>query len=185
MHRYAEMVKGRLALELSFFMETGNKQISEMGERTLCAAISLMNRMDALRSFQFLPHDLVSSLNSCLFSVGELMSALLNLSIQRIEAWFCSVLALPPILRGARLIEINHVLLDALKMIDFHAHEEYELYRDLLIKVKMTVSATMCPTVIELMNPFRNISHDKFFGEFISCITLWVTLGGYEPSIKF
>ena len=129
------MIKGRLALELSFFMETGNKQIAEMGERALCAAISLMNRMDSLRTYTFLPHDLVSSLNSCLFSVGELMSALLNLSIQRIEAWFCTVLALPPISRGARLIEINHVLLDALRMIDFHAHDEYELYRDLLVKV--------------------------------------------------
>jgi hypothetical protein len=130
------MIKGRLALELSFFMETGNKQITEMGERALCAAISLMNRMDSLRIYTFLPHDLVSSLNSCLFSVGELMSALLNLSIQRIEAWFCTVLALPPISRGARLIEVNHVLLDVLKMIDFQSQNEYELYKGLLIKVR-------------------------------------------------
>ena len=135
MHRYAELIKGRLALELTFFMATGNKQITEMGERALCAAISLMNRMDSLRMYAFLPHDLVNSLNSCLFTVGELLSALLNLSIQRIEAWFSSVLALPPITRGARLIEINHVLLDALRMIDFHVHDEYELYKDLLIKV--------------------------------------------------
>lgn len=63
------------------------------------------------------------------------MSALLNLSIQRIEAWFCTVLALPPIARGGRLLEINNVLLNALKMIDFHAHEDYDLYRDLLVKV--------------------------------------------------
>lgn len=135
MHRYAEMVKGRLALELSFFMEAGNKQITEMGERALCAAISLMNRMSCLRAYTFLPHDLVNSLISCLFSVGELMSALLNLSIQRIEAWFCSILALPPSSRGIRLVDINQVLLNALIMIDFHAHEEYALYRDLLVKV--------------------------------------------------
>ena len=137
MHRYAEMVKGRLALELSFFIKTGNKQITEMGERALCAAISLMNRMDALRVYTFLPHDLVSSLNSCLFSVGELMSALLNLSIQRIEAWFHTVLVLPPLSRGPRLIEVNHVLLDVLRMIDFQAQDDYDLYKGLLIKVTM------------------------------------------------
>lgn len=136
MHRYAEILKGRLALELSFFMEAGNKQITEMGERALCAAISLMNRMSCLRGYTFLPHEMVNSLTSCLFSVGELMSALLNLSIQRIEAWFCSVIALPPSSRGSRLVEINEVLLNALIMIDFHAHEEYGLYKDLLIKVK-------------------------------------------------
>jgi hypothetical protein len=139
MHRYAELMKGRLALELSFFMEAGNKQITEMGERALCAAISLMTRLDDLRAYTFLPHDLVNSLIQCLFSVGELMSALLNLSIQRIEAWFCTVLALPPIARGGRLTEINTVLLNALKMIDFHAHEDYDLYRDLLVKVTARV----------------------------------------------
>ena len=136
MHRYAELIKGRLALELTLFMASGNKQMMEMGERALCAAISLMNRMDSLRMYAFLPHDFVNSLNSCLFSVGELMSALLNLSIHRIEAWFSSVLALPPMTRGARLIDINHVLLDALRMIDFHAHDEYVLYKDLLIKAR-------------------------------------------------
>lgn len=135
MHRYAEMMKGRLALELSFFMEAGNEHITEIGERALCAAISLMNRLDHLRAYTFLPHNLVNSLMACLFSVGELMSALLNLSIQRVEEWFCSVLALPPIARGDRFVEVNKVLLNALKMIDFHIHEDYELYRDLLVKV--------------------------------------------------
>ena len=93
MHRYAEMMKGRLSLELSTFMAAGNKEITEMGEGALCVAITLMNRLDTLRAYSFLPHELVSNMMACLLSVGELMSALLNLSIQRIEAWFSSTLA--------------------------------------------------------------------------------------------
>jgi hypothetical protein len=134
MHRYADMIKGRLALELSFFTTTGSKRISEMGERALCAAIGLMTRMDALRSYTFMPHDLLPALNACLFSVGELMSALLNLSIERIEAWFRTVLALPPLQRGARLVEVIRVLANTLKLIDFQTDEDY-LHQDLLFRV--------------------------------------------------
>ena len=135
MHRYAEMMKGRLSLELSIFMAAGNKQITEMGESALCIAITLMNRLDILRTYPFLPHELVSNMIACLLSVGELMSALLNLSIQRIEAWFYNTLALSPSGRGGRLVEINKVLVEALAMIHFQAPEEFVLYRDILIKV--------------------------------------------------
>ena len=135
MHRYAEMIKGRLSMELSSFMAAGNKQITEMGESALCVAVTLMNRLDTLRRYSFLPHELVSNMIACLLPVGELMSALLNLSIQRIEAWFSGTLVLSPSKRGSRLVQFNQVLVDALEMIHFQAPEEFELYRDVLIKV--------------------------------------------------
>ena len=133
MHRYADLVKGRLVLELTFISD-GHRGLIDMGEKAICAAIGMMDRVELLRAYKFLPHEFVYMLISAIFSTGELMSALLDLCIERIDAWFKTVIALPAAQRAGRLEQINHVLQDALVRVNFEPHQRH-LQRDLLAKV--------------------------------------------------
>ena len=74
MHRYASVIKGRITMELAFVLNAEGKKraMSDMGEAALCKSISLINRLDYLRHYTFLPHDLVPTLNNSIFSVGML-----------------------------------------------------------------------------------------------------------------
>jgi hypothetical protein len=140
MHAHADIVRGRVVLELSYLLNTsfGSKHrvLMELGERTLCSAICLMHDIDTKLSkhYAVLPHNFTKSLVSALFSVGELISAFLDLSIERVEGWFNNTLDLPPLQRGPRFASIDHVLLGGLSNVMFRG-EYISLQKDLMMKV--------------------------------------------------
>jgi hypothetical protein len=53
-----------------------------------------MDRVYALKNFTFVPPDFVSSLESMLFSSGELQSVMLDHCIEKINIWFANITAL-------------------------------------------------------------------------------------------
>lgn len=156
MHRYSNLVAGRLVLELSFYFDRGSteggrkrdnnengeisrrRRVEEVGERGLCAAASLMSRIELLRSYPFLPHDLVSSLHNCLLPAGELISAILNLALEQFECWFQAALLLPPIQFTSRLRELDKLVLDIVSRIEL-PEEDFTLHKELICKTTTSV----------------------------------------------
>lgn len=116
--RYAEIVKGRLTLELLFLPGTQDKQFELMGERSICAAIELMTRVDDLTYYSFIPHDMVHTLNNTLFTTGQLISSLLNLAINRVDAFVDSVGQLQPSLRPSKFLEIDKILGESMQAVE-------------------------------------------------------------------
>lgn len=133
--KYAEMVKGRVTLELLCIPGAQEKQFEEMGEKAICAAVELMNEIDELKEFSFLPETMIASLNSTLFSAGQLLSALLNISLQRVDAFFASIALLFVNQRPAKLLDIVKVVSETLQAVE--VDKQYpQLLRTLLVKVR-------------------------------------------------
>jgi hypothetical protein len=120
--KYADILKGRITLELLFLPGTQEKRFEEMGEKALCAAMELVTEIDELRQFLFLPTDFISTLHSSLFSVGQLISAMLNLSIQRVDAFFATLATLISTQRPQKLADICAALSESLQAIVLDAH---------------------------------------------------------------
>ena len=87
------------------------RRLATLGTQSLCEAISLMGRVERCKRYHFMPHAYVQSLHTNLFSIGELISAYLNLAIERTEIWFQNTLALAPQQRGQRFSEFIQVVL--------------------------------------------------------------------------
>ncbi len=132
--RYSEIVKGRLTLELLFLPGTQDKRYENMGEKSICAAIELMTRVDQLTHYSFIPHDLVATLNNTLFTTGQLISSLLNLSIQRVDAFVETVKQMAPSLRSSKYLEIDKILSESMLLVDINLPES-ALLKLVLIKV--------------------------------------------------
>ena len=127
-------MKGRVTLELLCIPGTQEKQFEGIGEKAICAAIELMNEIDDLREFSFLPTTLIASLNTTLFSAGQLLSALLNISLQRVDAFFASMALLFNNQRPAKLLDIVKVVSETLQAVE--VDKQYpQLLRTLLLKV--------------------------------------------------
>jgi hypothetical protein len=133
--RYAEIVKGRLTLELLFLPGTQDKRYENMGEKSICAAIELMTRVDQLTHYSFIPHDLVATLNNTLFTTGQLISSLLNLAIQRVDAFVETVKQMAPSLRSSKYLEIDKILSESMLLVEITLPEN-ALLKLVLIKVR-------------------------------------------------
>jgi len=134
MRKFADMLKGRVTLELLHIPGSQEQRFEEMGANALCAAIELMTEIDDLREFGFLPRDLVATMNNTLFNVGQLISALLNLSLQRIDAFFGSLALLDTGQRPTKLPEIVRIVSESLQAV--HIDNKYPaLFRTLLLKL--------------------------------------------------
>lgn len=133
--KYAEIVKGRVTLELLCIPGAQEKHFEGMGEKAICAAVELMNEIDELKEFSFLPETLIASLNTTLFSAGQLLSALLNISLQRVDAFFASIALLFVNQRPAKLLDIVKVVSETLQAVE--VDKQYpQLLRTLLLKVR-------------------------------------------------
>ncbi len=108
--RYAEILKGRLTLELLYLPGVEQKSIEELGEKALCSALELANRFDILQSYPFVPKDLLSTMSKTLFNLGDVLSALIKLSVRRVDAFFDELLNTPTSQRSKRLCEITSLL---------------------------------------------------------------------------
>lgn len=139
MRRYADILRGRITLELLCIPGAQEKRFEEMGEKSICAAIELMNEVDELREFVFLPLDFISSINSTLFNSGQLISALLNISLQRIDAFFTAIAVMEPPLRPPKLLDVMKAVSESLQAVEID--KQYpQLLRTLLTKVRNTVT---------------------------------------------
>lgn len=141
------MVKGRVTLELLCIPGAQEKQFEGMGEKAICAAVELMNEIDELKEFSFLPETMIASLNSTLFSAGQLLSALLNISLQRVDAFFASIALLFINQRPAKLLDIIKVVSETLQAVE--VDKQYpQLLRTLLVKVRPIHAIPFVPCVI-------------------------------------
>lgn len=138
MFKYSNILKGRLMLELSYFLELGLRNLSDLGEKSICASISMMERINELRKYSFIPCEFLSTLNNSLFCSGDLISALLNISIERCDLWFQDILASPISSRSNKLLEIKSIVSDVVKRLEFPINEHI-LQKDIINKVITTM----------------------------------------------
>ena len=127
--RYAEIVKGRLTLELLYLPGIERKHFEELGERALCFALELAIRIESLSRYSFVPKDLLNTINKTLFSSGDLISALMNLAIKRVDAFFQESQNYPPMNRSKKLLDIimlSNEILQGLKE-DLHNDEYFHI----------------------------------------------------------
>jgi hypothetical protein len=122
--RHAQIARGRLSLELLAIPGTNEQRFEGMGEAAICAAIDLMAEIEGLRAFPFLPPDTVTTINSTLFNVGQLISALLNLSLHRVDAFFAATLCVECSLRPKKLLDIQNVLSESLQLVSVDTEGE-------------------------------------------------------------
>jgi len=139
MHKYADMMRGRLVLELSVIIElrSGKRHLGEMGEKSLCLAISLSSKFEILRQYTFLPHDFVRLLTEGVFSTGEIMSILFNLSIERCNIWFTNLLMASPNLRHQRIVDVFAVWSEGISQLNLFSDDAI-LQRAVTTKVHFT-----------------------------------------------
>ena len=116
MQRYAEKLRSRVILELSSFMGPQNKRVMELGEPAIFAAIGLLHLIEDLARFRFIPKDFIPSLRNNLLDIGALMSAILDIAIERVEGWFQGIMSLPPIHRGSRLSEVATLIMEQISI---------------------------------------------------------------------
>ncbi len=159
--RFAMAINGRILLELQAVLmagwnedegsgssETGSeglcRRLAMLGTESLCEAISLMGRVERLKRYAFMPSGYVQSLYLNLFSMGEVISAYLNLAIGRVEAWFQNTVALAPQQRGLRFEEFFDVVVaDILRGAELDSKDtvlQIEIQQRLVIAALLTYS---------------------------------------------
>jgi hypothetical protein len=115
--RYADILKGRISLELLYLPGIVNKQYDLLEEKALCSALLLSDRIDSLQRFSFIPKEFHQTLSKTLFSSGDLLSALIKLSANRMDAFFELILSSSLDVRMKKLIEIQSILDEFLQLI--------------------------------------------------------------------
>jgi hypothetical protein len=94
-----------------------NKHYDLLEEKALCSALLLSDRIDALQRFSFIPKEFHQTLSKTLFSSGDLLSALIKLSANRMDAFFELILSSSLDVRMKKLIEIQSILDEFLQLI--------------------------------------------------------------------
>lgn len=140
MQRYSEIIKGRITLELLYLPGVVSKSYEQLGEKTLCAALDLVRLVNALKQYQFLPRDFVANFNRSLFTEGQLISALMNIAIRRMDAFFEALIGLPPNQRANRIRDIDKIMSDSLQVVEINVNDP-ALLQTLLLKVRNTDTA--------------------------------------------
>lgn len=140
--RYAEILKGRLTLELLYLPGIEGKVFEELGERALCYALELAIRIESLNQYSFVPKDLLHTMNRTLFSSGDLISALMNLSIKRVDAFFEELQSLPPSNRSKKLLDM--VMLPNEILRGLKEDLKNEEYFHLVLKKVIALCADVC-----------------------------------------
>ena len=108
--RYADIIKGRISLELLYLPGIENKQFEVLEEKALCTALILSDRIDHLNKFSFISKEFIQTINKTLFSTGDLLSALIKLSATRIDAFFEVITSSTLDVRMKKIIEIQSIL---------------------------------------------------------------------------
>lgn len=185
MHTYERLLTGRLILQLSCMVPASQankrpagpnqkqkRKLSELGERVLCASIGFMERLEAAKSFVFLNQDTYRSVTETIFTMGELLSALLDLSIERVESWFSSVHSLPLTQRAGRMAELKPVLLEMLveSYLEIIAAHDSELQSSLYTRVITSTLLTFHDQLAAV--EFGEYSTDALVAHINACQTI-------------
>lgn len=136
---YANCLKSRLILELQSILGLMNKRVMEIGESSLFAGIGLLSIIEELSCYRFLPKDFFLGLKGNLVNTGTLISAVLNIAIERVEGWFKASLLLPPAQRSRRLSEVNTLILEQISITKFPLLQQQ---RGCLAATKSTLQLT-------------------------------------------
>lgn len=115
--RYAEIVKGRVTLELLYLPGIQQKKYELMGMPTICAAVKFMSVVSKIPSFSFVPHDIVPAIHSNLFTTGQLISALINISITKMDSLFVKLEEIALGQRNKVLELVDHTVSEVLSTI--------------------------------------------------------------------
>lgn len=132
--RYADILKGRITLELLYLPGIENKQFEILEEKALCTALSLSNKIESLDKYSFLLKEFINTLTKTLFSTGDLISALIKLAAHRMDAFFEMILSSTLDVRMKKMIEIQSVLAEFLSLLKDDIKDE-SLYQIVVQKV--------------------------------------------------
>lgn len=138
MQRYSDILKGRTMLELLYIPGIENKRYEAMGEQALCVALELAQKLESLKEYSFVPKSFTSILAASLFTFGDLLSALLNLSLRRVDAFFEVITTLPVELHAKRFSEAPMLIGEFVQLVKDDLITDY-LFRLVMDKVRTVV----------------------------------------------
>eukprot|EP00981_Chlorochromonas_danica_P012823 scaffold5444_cov181-Ochromonas_danica.AAC.4 len=136
MQRYSDILKGRTMLELLYIPGIENKRYEAMGEQALCVALELAQKLESLKEYSFVPKSFTNILAASLFTFGDLLSALLNLSLRRVDAFFEVITTLPVELHAKRFSEAPMLIGEFVQLV------KDDLITDYLFRLVMDKAAT-------------------------------------------
>lgn len=125
MQRYADILKGRTMLELLYIPGIENKKYELMGEKALCVALELAQKLETIKEFSFVPRAFLTTLMTSLFSFGDLLSALLNLALRRVDAFFEVLSTLPPELHARKISDGTSLISEFLVLVKEELKTDY------------------------------------------------------------
>lgn len=144
--RYTDILKGRTMLELLYIPGIENKRFEVMGEQALCCALELTQKIEDMKQYTFVPKTFLATLASSLFTFGDLLSALLNLSLRRVDSFFEVLVTLPPELHSRKLSEGTQLISEFMQLVKEDLKTDF-LFR--LVMDKVSPSATpACNTML-------------------------------------
>ena len=181
MNIYERLLTGRIILQLTCMVPASSKRpnqkrkLSELGERVLCGCVGFMDRIETLKTFVFLQQDTYKSVTEAVFTMGELMSALLDLSIERVEAWFSALHSLPLTQRAGRTMEIKSILLEVLgeSHLEVIAAHDTDLQRSLYTRIMTTALLTFHDQLAAV--EFGSYSEEGLVAHINACQTILET----------
>lgn len=118
--RYADILKGRLILELLYLPGVAEKRYELLGEKSLCIGLAFLQRVESLGRFAFLSRDLSVAVQRSLFTFGDLISSILNLGIQRVDIFFDQLTEMHPTERCRKLAEGTSLFRESLRLVRDH-----------------------------------------------------------------
>ncbi len=128
-----------MTLELLYLPGVEQKSIEELGEKALCSALELAHRFDKLQTYSFVPKDLLSTMSKTLFNLGDVLSALIKLSVRRVDAFFEELSNTATAQRSKRLCDMISLLNEMISSIrdDIHDASLFRLTLQQVIDVLM------------------------------------------------
>jgi hypothetical protein len=173
MHRYAELFKARLSLELNPFFSQSLPVtfLHSLGDDTLITAICFFQSLDTLRQHKFLPRSFFTIIRETLYSADQLTREFLKLLVIRNELWYCELNELQPRQRGQKLCEYYKIVDYQIKMIDdtFVICDLYDMKskQTLLMMTIDTLALSMARLVAK--TSFTSYGEEALLGHILAC----------------
>lgn len=134
MRRYTDIIKGRILLELLYLpcvidnasssrshhnntASTRHRDFESLGEGALCLGLEFLKRVEQTEYFLFVPRVLSVSIYSALFNFGDLISALLNLGMKRVDIFFNQLQDSSGMEQSRKLSEASCLLVESLQLV--------------------------------------------------------------------
>lgn len=159
MQRYAMSFCSRVNLELChFFPPSGVPASADIPETTYLEMIFLLQRIETLRKYSFIPRSFYQRLRGNLLTHDQIVTLYIQRAVEENNAWCVSMLLLQPRYRGHRLSEYYAFIEDKIKRYQVVGKKMDSIFRSTLLR---NVVDNM------VLNLLRNIATFAFdeFGE--------------------